>query len=370
MSDKLFENITINIKEQLNNFKNEIQNIIETKIKSEIGTLLNKINDKFLNLSSNKKRNEEILQNFILQITENTEILKYLKDYTDKQLNINNQNKEINNIDNQKLDSEKKINNEIKDKNNEKGKNLELNNSNDNLKNNKENEILENNVHVYEGYDDIIDKEKKENKMNKETDASENNMNSDNIIDNNIPEMIFPESLLRNYNSFNYSIEYESKEIDDIYLSDLKESQAFISITIKNNGEIDWPENCYICCIEDQEKTGIYFDDMIINNGNIIKVGESYSDKIYLRTQENFTESDEYILSYEIKKNKKQSLNPSQTGMYLIKVKKYNKTINSNNNQYYKNKKKKNRNNKYKKKEKENNSYYQNGFSDTEFNNL
>ena len=33
MSDKLFENITINIKEQLNNFKNEIQNIIETKIK-------------------------------------------------------------------------------------------------------------------------------------------------------------------------------------------------------------------------------------------------------------------------------------------------------------------------------------------------
>ena len=369
MSDELFENIKINIKEQLNNFKNEIQNIIETKIKSEIGTLLNKINDKFLNLSSNKKRNEEILQNFILQITENTEILKYLKDYTDKQLNFKNQNKENNNNDNQKFASEKKINNEIKDKNIEKEKNIELNNSNNNLKNNKQNEDLENNVHVYEGYDDINDKEKEENKDNKEIDKGENNI--DNIIDNNIPEMIFPESLLRNYYSFNYSIEYESKEIDDIYLSDLKESQAFIFITIKNNGENDWPKNCYICCIEDQEKTGIYFDDMLINNGNSIKVGQSYSDKIYLRTQENFTESEEYILSYEIKMNKKQNLNSSQTGIYLIKIKKYKKTNNNSyNNQSYKSKKKKNRNRYYKKKEKENNCYNQNEISDIEFNNL
>ena len=370
MSDKLFENIKINISEQLNNFKNEIQNIIETKIKSEIGNLLDKINDKFLNLSSNKKRNEEILQNFILQITENTEILKYLKDYTDNKLNIETQTEENNNLNNKKIVSKNIIN---KEKSIENEKNKELNDSDNVLKDKKQNENLENNLHVYEDYDDI---NKKENKDNKEKNTDENNINLDNIIDNNIPDMIFPESLSRNYNSFNYSIEYEFKEIDDIYLQDLKDSSAYINITLTNNGEIDWPKNCYICCNEEQEKTGIFFDDTLINNGDSIKVGEKYSDKIYLRTQENFVESDEYILSYEIKINKKQSLNSSQTGMYIIKLKRYKKTNNNlyysqYNNNNYNNRKKKNKNKRYyKKKEEENNSYIQNDISDKDFNNL
>ena len=223
-------------------------------------------------------------------------------------------------------------NNEFK--NNKKN---EYNNNNNNYNNNKENKNNEiNDINKDKEKSNIKEKKVKPNYIgyneseyiylgrNPELKNEDNlfKKKDSNVLDN-------AELNAEKYNEEDdYSVDYQNC-VKNILLSSLIKKEAFINLALKNNGNANWPRNCYLCFVkEGNEEDGLYFEDEIINGGKEVAPEQTVKVRIYILKEKNYKNNKEdYLINYEIRQNKLKSLNKKQSGVTQINVIRRNSSV-------------------------------------------
>ncbi len=304
--------------EKINNEFNNKFNLFQTNLNNTnelIDLLLN--NQKDNNIKLDKEINSiENVKNNINQTIQNFE-----KKYNENENNINNIKNEFQNFkkDLNKIDKifksyknfEMKIKKQFEEINiridsiSNKINNFNIvQNNNDNFMNNN---FINNN-------DNIINNKYNDNKNN---DFNNNNNNINNInnnqnINNNINFMDIDYSIINNnINNFEISkkkeekieyitIEYNKDKLHKIYLNDLlKNNSSIIEITLKNNGDTFWPNDCFIHQNINKNfnllNNSLYFDDLPINNHEAVAPQEEINFKLLLNQGINFVANQNII---------------------------------------------------------------------------
>ena len=272
------ENVKNNINQaenNINNIKNEIQNF-EKKFKE---------NENNINEIKNK------IQNFKKDLNKIDNIFKSYKNF---EMEIKKQIEDINNRIN--FISKKKNNNNIVQNNNNNFMNDIIINNNDNIiKNN--NFINNNNVNNNQNMNNNINFMDIDNSFININDN--NNENKKNINKNDINFFTF-----NNNNNFKIdkkkeekieyiSIEYNKDKLYKIYLNDLlKNNSSIIEITLKNNGDTFWPNDCFIHQNINKNfnllNNSLYFEDLPINNHEAVAPQEEINFKLLMNQGTNF----------------------------------------------------------------------------------
>ena len=335
---KEFINIQNNdIFENLKTFKSEIFEILKPKLNDKNNN--DKINNNNINNNNsnsnvnkkkkNQKSNKEV-DEFINNNNQN--ILEKRSNRAQRIENNNNNNNNNNNYNNNNNINfhNNYFNNEYINNKNNNNKNINNNSENINNKNNnnikKENKNLKINPIIEEDTSKFIDvfsetPKNSERNLNKYIPENETpkpkNLNNDNDEDEK-------ERIEDFYDETLYSIDYKELSKNFSY-NIITSGNCYINVLLKNNGQKDWPKNCYLCFIHDtfhEEEQELYFDDTLINNGKEVKVGESTYVKINVLLRKNYLtkREDNYIICYEIKENKIKKLNRYQSGICQINI--------------------------------------------------
>ena len=303
-------NNSINIENHLNineeNIKNFIENInkiLNDKFNDFEKKIENNLKEDILNINNILDKNKNEIKEFIEN--ENLKSLNLIKELTSKS-NLfeitENENKFLsNNLENNKKIEKKKIDfNEeyISIKNNYQTLTTEINNINDYLK------TLTNNLNIQK-----LSKNK-ENYLIKDNNISLNFFSENNLKKN-----------IKNIENEIYSIEYIINDYD-MLIEKLLMEQSLINITIKNNGKINWPENCYLCQIKNNnnnDDNDLYFDDTLINFGEKVKPNEIIYIPILIKTKGKI-DLKNYFISYEVKDKNFKQLNINNFGYLNLKI--------------------------------------------------
>ena len=304
--------------EKINNEFNNKFNLFQTNLNNTnelIDLLLN--NQKDNNIKLDKEINSiENVKNNINQTIQNFE-----KKYNEKENNINNIKNEFQNFkkDLNKIDKifksyknfEMKIKKQFEEINiridsiSNKINNFNIvQNNNDNFMNNN---FINNN-------DNIINNKYNDNKNNDfiNNNNNINNINNNQNINNNINFMDIDYSIINNnINNFEISkkkeekieyitIEYNKDKLHKIYLNDLlKNNSSIIEITLKNNGDTFWPNDCFIHQNINKNfnllNNSLYFDDLPINNHEAVAPQEEINFKLLLNQGINFVANQNII---------------------------------------------------------------------------
>ena len=304
--------------EKINNEFNNKFNLIQTNLNNTnelIDLLLN--NQKDNNIKLDKEINSiENVKNNINQTIQNFE-----KKYNENENNINNIKNEFQNFkkDLNKIDKifksyknfEMKIKKQFEEINiridsiSNKINNFNIvQNNNDNFMNNN---FINNN-------DNIINNKYNDNKNNDfiNNNNNINNINNNQNINNNINFMDIDYSIINNnINNFEISkkkeekieyitIEYNKDKLHKIYLNDLlKNNSSIIEITLKNNGDTFWPNDCFIHQNINKNfnllNNSLYFDDLPINNHEAVAPQEEINFKLLLNQGINFVANQNII---------------------------------------------------------------------------
>ncbi len=303
--------------EKINNEFNNKFNLFQTNLNNTnelIDLLLN--NQKDNNIKLDKEINSiENVKNNINQTIQNFE-----KKYNENENNINNIKNEFQNFkkDLNKIDKifksyknfEMKIKKQFEEINiridsiSNKINNFNIiQNNNDNFMNNN---FINNN-------DNIINNKFNDNKNNDFINNNNiNNINNNQNINNNINFMDIDYSIINNnINNFEISkkkeekieyitIEYNKDKLHKIYLNDLlKNNSSIIEITLKNNGDTFWPNDCFIHQNINKNfnllNNSLYFDDLPINNHEAVAPQEEINFKLLLNQGINFVANQNII---------------------------------------------------------------------------
>ena len=304
--------------EKINNEFNNKFNLFQTNLNNTnelIDLLLN--NQKDNNIKLDKEINSiENVKNNINQTIQNFE-----KKYNENENNINNIKNEFQNFkkDLNKIDKifksyknfEMKIKKQFEEINiridsiSNKINNFNIvQNNNDNFMNNN---FINNN-------DNIINNKYNDNKNNDfiNNNNNINNINNNQNINNNINFMDIDYSIINNnINNFEISkkkeekieyitIEYNKDKLHKIYLNDLlKNNSSIIEITLKNNGDTFWPNDCFIHQNINKNfnllNNSLYFDDLPINNHEAVAPQEEINFKLLLNQGINFVANQNII---------------------------------------------------------------------------
>ncbi len=118
-----------------------------------------------------------------------------------------------------------------------------------------------------------------------------------------------------------YLIEYKNS-VKNVLEYSLYKKEAYINITLKNVGNVNWPKDCYLCFIkEGNDEDGLYFDDEIINGGKEVAPEQIVKVRINILKERNYKNNKEdYLINYEIKQNKVKRLNKEQSGVSQINI--------------------------------------------------
>ena len=123
------------------------------------------------------------------------------------------------------------------------------------------------------------------------------------------------------YNNYNYSVKYYLTKINESK-NVIKKKQIKTKIKIKNDGEIDWPKNCVLCCIQNiNEVNNYYFKDFLINDGKEVKKGKEIKIDVLIFAKDKFNlfcEENYFFINYDIKVKGVYPLNKEKTGTILI----------------------------------------------------
>ena len=129
------------------------------------------------------------------------------------------------------------------------------------------------------------------------------------------------ENKIKKNENQNYSIEYIINDYD-MLIEKLTMEQSLINITIKNNGKINWPENCYLCQIKNNNNNDdniLYFEDTLINFGEKVKPNEIIYIPILIKARGKI-DLKNYFISYEVKDKNFKQLNINNFGYLNLKI--------------------------------------------------
>ena len=303
------KNNSINIENNLNeeNFKNLIENInkilndkfndFEKKINKKIEE--NNFKEDILNINNILNKNQIEIKKFIEN--ENLKSINLIKELSLKS-NLFETTENENKIFNNNLENNKKIETKI----------IDFNEEYNSIKNNYKNLTTEiNNINEY------LKNISNELNIKKESKNKENYL----IEDNNISLNFINENKIKKNENQNYSIEYIINDYD-LLIEKLSMEQSLINITIKNNGKINWPENCYLCQIKNNNNNDdniLYFEDTLINFGEKVKPNEIIYIPILIKARGKI-DLKNYFISYEVKDKNFKQLNINNFGYLNLKI--------------------------------------------------
>ena len=283
LSEKKFDNTNelidslINNQNEYNEKLNEVINStkkVKIDIYQSIQNFEKKLKENEIVINNLKNENQNLKKNLNKSL-KNFKLIE--NDIKKKFDNINDRidfiTKKINNFDN--IQNNNNFNNIIiNDNNNMNNNNNIINNINNNINQNDNNNLMD------------IDKSFFINNNNNNNDINKNNIN--NIFENKEPKINF------------ISVEYNKDKFYNIYLNDLLTNKSsIIEITLKNNGNSFWPNNCFIHQNINKNfnllNNSLYFDDLPINNHEAIAPQEEINFKLLINQGNNFVANQNII---------------------------------------------------------------------------